>query len=361
MSPFRRPAWQKSTRKFFPYTDPYNPSLAEVAKEINGKALADLTDPKTNQTIKAGQQLPGFAWLKDDGTTLSANWLYCGSWTEAGAMIQRRGTEDPSGLGIYPNWAWSWPANRRVMYNRASCDVDGKPWDPQRRQVWWDEGKQSWVGNDVPDFKVDSAPKDHMGPFIMNPEGVGRLFVPLGAMADGPFPEYYEPIESPIANPLHPNQSNNPVVKRYKTELDKYAAPGQEYNVVCTTYRLTEHYHYWTKNNPMNVQLVPEPFVEIPVELADRMGIRGGDKVKVSSIRSHYIAKAMVTRRIRPMKIDGKETFQIGIPIHWGFRGIAEDEGKTAKTLTNQLTPTVIDPNAFTPEFKGFLVKVEKA
>jgi formate dehydrogenase major subunit len=346
----------------FAYSDPYNPSLSEIAREINGKALADLTDPKTNVTIKAGQQLPGFAWLKDDGTTLSGNWLYCGSWTEAGAMIQRRGTEDPSGLGIYPNWAWSWPANRRVLYNRASCDLDGKPWDPQRRQVWWDEGKQSWVGNDVPDFKADSHPKDHMGPFIMNPDGVGRLFVPLGALADGPFPEYYEPIESPILNPLHPNQSNNPVVKRYKTDMDKYTAAGQqEYNVVCTTYRLTEHYHYWTKNNPMNVQLVPEPFVEIPAELADRMGIRGGEKVKVSSIRSHYIAKAMVTRRIRPMKIDGKETFQIGIPIHWGFRGIAEDEGKTAKTLTNQLTPTVIDPNAFTPEFKGFLVKIEKA
>jgi len=347
---------------WMPYTDPYNPSLAEVAKELNGKALADLTDPKTNQTIKAGQQLPGFAWLKDDGTTLSGNWLYCGSWTEAGAMIQRRGTEDPSGLGIYPNWAWSWPANRRVLYNRASCDIDGKPWDPKRRQVWWDEGKQSWVGNDVPDFKADSVPKDHMGPFIMNPEGVGRLFVPLGAMNDGPFPEYYEPIESPIVNPLHPNQSSNPVVKRFKTDLDKYAPAGsQEYNIVCTTYRLTEHYHYWTKNNPMNVQLVPEPFVEIPVELADKLSIRGGDKVKVSSIRSHYIAKAMVTRRIKPMKIDGKETFQIGIPIHWGFRGIAEDEGKTAKTLTNQLTPTVIDPNAFTPEFKGFLVKLEKA
>jgi formate dehydrogenase major subunit len=347
---------------WMPYTDPYNPSLAEVAKELNGKALADLTDPKTNQTIKAGQQLPGFAWLKDDGTTLSGNWLYCGSWTEAGAMIQRRGTEDPSGLGIYPNWAWSWPANRRVLYNRASCDLDGKPWDAKRRQVWWDEAKQSWVGNDVPDFKPDSAPKDHMGPFIMNPEGVGRLFVPLGAMNDGPFPEYYEPIESPIVNPLHPNQSSNPVVRRFKTDLDKYAPAGsQEYNIVCTTYRLTEHYHYWTKNNPMNVQLVPEPFVEIPVELADKLSIRGGDKVKVSSIRSHYIAKAMVTRRIRPMKIDGKETFQIGIPIHWGFRGIAEDEGKTAKTLTNQLTPTVIDPNAFTPEFKGFLVKLEKA
>src|ERR1700686_906245 len=253
---------------WWPYTTPQNPSLAELAKEINGKALADLTDPKTAQVIKAGQQLPGFAWLKDDGTTLSGNWLYCGSWTEGGALIQRRGTEDPSGLGIYPNWAWSWPMNRRVLYNRASCDVNGKPWDPSRRQVWWDEAKQSWVGVDVPDFKADSPPKDHMGPFIMIPEGIGRLFVPLGGMADGPFPEHYEPFESPIANPLHPNQSNNPVVKKYKTEMDKYAPTGGEFNVICTTYRLTEHYHYWTKNNPMNVQLVPEPFVEVPAELA---------------------------------------------------------------------------------------------
>ena len=364
-----RELYQKEGGKFpdpilnaaFAYTNPYNPSLAEVAKEINGKALADVTDPKSNQTIKAGQQLPGFAMLKDDGTTLCGNWLYCGSWTEAGAMIQRRGTEDPSGLGIYPNWAWSWPMNRRVMYNRASCDLNGKPWDPSRRQVWWDEAKQAWVGNDIPDFKADSPPKDHMGPFIMNPEGVGRLFVPLGAMADGPFPEHYEPIESPIANPLHPNQSTNPVVKKYKTDMDKYGTPDQGYNVVCTTYRLTEHYHYWTKNNPMNVQLVPEPFIEVPFELADRMGLQGGERVKVTSARGQYVAKAMVTRRIKPMKIDGKETFQIGIPIHWGFRGIAEDEGKTAKNLTNQLTPTVIDPNAFTPEFKGFLVKIEKA
>jgi len=345
----------------FAYTNPYSPSLSEVAKEINGKATADITDPKTNVTIKAGQQLPSFAWLKDDGTTLSGNWLYCGSWTEAGAMTQRRGTEDPSGLGVYPNWAWSWPLNRRVLYNRASCDVDGKPWDPLRRQVWWDESKQSWAGVDVPDFKADSPPKDHMGPFIMNPEGIGRLFVPLGAMADGPFPEFYEPIESPILNPLHPNQSSNPVVKKYKTDKDKYAVTGQEFKVICTTYRLTEHYHYWTKNNPMNVQLVPEPFVEIPFELAEQMQLKGGEKVRVTSARSHYIAKAMVTRRIRPMKIDGKEMFQIGIPIHWGFRGIAEDEGKTAKTLANQLTPTVVDPNAFTPEFKGFLVKIEKA
>ncbi|HKA17901.1 MAG TPA: formate dehydrogenase-N subunit alpha [Blastocatellia bacterium] len=343
------------------YTTPLSPSLAECAKEINGKALADVTDPATGQTIKAGQQLPGFAFLRDDGTTMSGNWLYCGSWTEAGAMTQRRGTDDPSGLGIYPNWAWSWPANRRVMYNRASCDLNGKPWDNSRPQVWWSESAQRWMGNDVPDFKADSKPTDHMGPFIMNPEGVGRIFVPLAALADGPFPEHYEPVESPISNPLHPNQSSSPVVKKFKTEFDKFGAPDQGFNIVCTTYRLTEHYHYWTKNNPMNVELVPEPFVELPEELASELGIVGGDKVKVSSARAQYIAKAMVTKRIKRMMIDGKATYQIGIPIHWGYRGIAEDNNKTAKDPANLLSPTVVDPNAYTPEFKGFLVKVEKA
>jgi len=345
------------------YTQPEHPALAEVAKEINGTALAEIQDP-TGQgapSIKAGQQVPGFAWLKDDGTTLCANWLYSGSWTEAGNNMARRGTDDPSGLGIYPNWAWSWPANRRVMYNRASCDPSGKPWDPSRRQIWWNEAAGRWVGNDVPDFKADSKPADHMGPFIMNPEGIGRLFAPLAAFAEGPFPEHYEPIESPIANPLHPQQSNNPVVRKMKTPLDKYGDPAGGYTIVCTTYRLTEHYHYWTKNNPMNVQLVPEPFVEIPAELAEELGLKGGERVKVSSARAAYVAKAMVTRRIKPMLIDGKKTYQIGIPIHWGYRGIAEDAGLTSLDSVNDLSPTAIDPNAYTPEFKGFLVKLERA
>ncbi|HKU25707.1 MAG TPA: formate dehydrogenase-N subunit alpha [Candidatus Sulfotelmatobacter sp.] len=364
-----RDLYQKEGGKFpdpilqvsWAYSDPYNPSLSELAKEISGRALKDITDEKTGTSLKAGQQLPGFAMLRDDGSTLCGMWLYCGSWTEAGAQMQRRGTEDPSGLGIYPNWAWSWPANRRVMYNRASCDLNGKPWDPDRAQVWWSETSQKWVGNDVPDFKADSSPKDHMGPFIMNPEGVGRIFGPLAAFADGPFPEHYEPLESPIPNPLHPQQSTNPVVKKFKTALDKYATPDQGFNVVCTTYRLTEHYHYWTKNNPMEVQLVPEPFVEVPAELADEMGIRGGERVKVTSARAQYIAKAMVTRRIKAMTIDGKKTYQIGVPIHWGYRGISEDAGRTALNPANLLSPTSMDPNAFTPEFKAFTVKLEKA
>jgi formate dehydrogenase major subunit len=343
------------------YTNAQHPALGELLKELNGKALADLTDPKTQVAIKKGQQLPGFAWLKDDGTTSCGNWIYSGSWTEAGNQTLRRGTEDPSGQGIYQGWAWSWPANRRVLYNRASCDPAGKPWDATRKQVWWNESAQSWVGNDVPDFKADSNPKDHMGPFIMNPEGIGRIFAPLGAFADGPFPEHYEPIESPVQNALHPGQQNNPVVKKMKTAADKYATLGDGFNVICTTYRLTEHYHYWTKNNQMNVQLIPEAFIEIPVELAAELGIKGNDKVKITSARSYYIAKAFVTKRIKPMTIDGKKFYQIGIPIHQGFRGIQEDEDKNARTLLNRLTPTVVDPNAFTPEFKGFMVKVEKA
>jgi formate dehydrogenase major subunit len=345
----------------WPYSQPQSPSLSEIAKEINGKALADLTDPKTHQVVlKKGQQLPGFALLKDDGSTSCGNWIYSGSWTEAGPQLARRGTEDPSGLGVYPNWAWSWPANRRVLYNRASCDPSGKPWDPTRTLVWWNEDAQLWVGHDVPDFKADSNPKDHMGPFIMNPEGTGRLFAPLAAFADGPFPEYYEPIESPVANIFHPQQQNNPVVKKMTTPADKYGTPAEGFTIVCTTYRLTEQYHYWTKNNPMNVQLIPEPFVEMPVELAQELGIRGGDKVKVTSARSYYIAKAFVTKRIKPMMIDGKKVYQIGLPINQGYRGIQEDAGRVARTVANRLTPTVVDPNAHTPEFKGFLVKLEK-
>jgi formate dehydrogenase major subunit len=341
------------------YSDPMNPPLFEVLKEMNGKALADLQDPVTKQQIKAGQQLPGFAWLKDDGTTSCGIWIYSGAYTEAGNQTARRDPSDPSGMGVHPGWGWSWPANRRVLYNRASCDVSGKPWDPSRKQVWWNEDSKKWVGDDVPDFKADSAPKDHMGPFIMNAEGVGRIFAPLAAFEDGPFPEFYEPIESPLANLLHPERSTNPVVTKFNDSDDKFGTV-KDFPIICTTFRLTEHYHYWTKNNPMNVQLVPEPFIEMAAEMADEMGIRGGERVKVSSARGEYIAKAMVTKRIKSMLIDGKKTYQIGIPFHWGYRGISEDDGRTARDLANQLTHTAVDPNAHTPEFKGFLVKVEK-
>jgi formate dehydrogenase major subunit len=250
--------------------------------------------------------------------------------------------------------------NRRVMYNRASCNLEGKPWDPSRKQVWFNEATGKWAGNDVPDFKADSNPKDHMGPFIMTPEGVARLFVPLAGMADGPFPEHYEPFESPIDNVLHPKQSNSPVAKQFKTDQDKLGT-AEKFPYPCTTYRLTEHYHYWTKNNRMNMQLQPEPFVEMSEELAAKLQIKGGDRVKVSSARSIYYCKAMVTKRIKPLKVGDKEVYPVGLPIHWGYRGHGDGRQENERTPVNNLSPAVIDPNAFTPEFKGFLVNIEKA
>ena len=161
-----------------------------------------------------------------------------------------------------------------MLYNRASCDVSGKPWDPTRKQVWWNEDAKMWVGNDVPDFKPDSHPKDHMGPFIMNAEGVGRMFAPLARLPTVRSRNFTSRSKARSQNLLHPKQQNNPVVKKFSTPADKYGTTAEGFNVVCTTYRLTEHYHYWTKNNPMNVELVPEPFVELPVELASEIGSR---------------------------------------------------------------------------------------
>jgi len=166
----------------------------------------------------------------------------------------------------------------------------------------------------------------------MNAEGVGRIFAPLAAFADGPFPKHYEPIESPVANSVPSAAFEQSGCDKILDPADKYGTIADGFTVICTTYRLTEHYDYWTKNNPMNVQLIPEPFVEMPVELAQELGIRGGDKVKVTSVRSFYIAKAFVTKRIKPMMIDGKNFYQIGLPINQGYRGIAAFRRTRAKT-----------------------------
>ena len=335
------------------YSDSVNPSMDEVCKEINGWAITDVKDEKDPKQIalKAGQQVGKFLDLRADGSTLSGNWLYVGSYTEAGNLTQRRVKDDPSGMGRYSNWSFNWPANRRIMYNRASADLKGKPWDPKRPVIAWNGEK--WVG-DVPDYKVDSPPEAALGAFIMNPEGVARLFVP-GQFADGPFSEFYEPAEAPIPNPLHSKQSSNPAVKQFHTQYDKLGE-AKDYPIVCTTYRLTEHYHYWTKNNPYSMELQPEFFIEIPEELAAEKGIGNAQMVRVTSARGSIEGKALVTRRIKPMQVGGQKVYQIGFPIHWGFLGRGAQKG----TLANLLTPSIVDPNSFTPEYKGFLVKLEK-
>jgi formate dehydrogenase major subunit len=335
------------------YSNPAKPDLAEVCKEINGWAIEDVHDEKDPKTIvlKAGEQLGKFLDARADGTTCSGNWLYIGMYPQAGNLTQRRSTADPSGLARFSEWGFSWPANRRIMYNRCSADAQGKPWDPKRVAIKWNGEK--WVG-DVPDYKPDSPPEAGLGAFIMLPEGVGRFFVP-GAFAEGPFSEHYEPMESPVQNPLH-SQNTNPAVKPFKSQWDKLGT-ANEYPIVATTYRLTEHFHYWTKNNAYNVQLQPEFFVEIPEDLAKEKGIGNGEKVKVSSARGSIFGKAMVTKRIKPMMVAGKKVYQIGFPIHWGLIGLGNQEGGMA----NLLTPTIVDPNSFAPEYKGFLVKLEKA
>ncbi len=336
------------------YSNAAKPDQTEVCREINGFAVSDVTDEKDPKTIvlKAGQQLGKFLDARANGSTCCGNWLYIGSFTEAGNMTQRRNAADPSGMARFSEWGFNWPANRRVMYNRCSADASGKPWDPKRPGIKWNGEK--WVG-DVPDYKPDSPPEAGLGPFIMLPEGVARLFVP-GQFADGPFTEFYEPMEAPVPNSLHPNQSTNPAVKPFKSQWDKLGK-ADEYPIVATTYRLTEHFHYWTKNNAYNLQLQPEFFVEIPEDLAKEKGIGNGQKVRVTSARGNIVGKAMVTKRIKPMTVAGKKVYQIGFPIHWGLIGYSGQEGGMA----NLVTPTILDPNSFAPEYKGFLVKLEKA
>jgi formate dehydrogenase major subunit len=337
------------------YKDPSRPELDELAQEINGFDLS------------TGQRLDTFAKLKDDGSTTAGDWIYVGSYPESGNLSRRRGgvqdpaKNDPSGMGYYHGWAWSWPLNRRVLYNRASADLEGRPWDPARPGIRWDAAQAKWVG-DVPDYPPTMDPKSPKawGPFIMTSEGVGRLF--SNSMLDGPLPEHYEPIESPIPNPLHPNQSESPVAFFYDKAAGRESRFGtvKDFPYVGTTYRLTEHEHYVTQHVPLLVGLQPAPFVEVPEELAREKGIRNGDRVRVSSKRGKVEVAAIVTKRLAPVQAGGKKVYQIGIPIHWGYRGIAEDEGKTALNGANMLSPAVTDPNANTPEFKGFLVKLEK-
>ena len=322
------------------YSNAASPALDEVAKEINGWSLAD------------GRQLSRFLDAQADGSTLSGNWLYIGSYTEAGNLAQRRSTADPSGMGRYADWGFSWPANRRVLYNRCSADGEGRPWDPERPGIAWNG--QRWTG-DVPDITADSPPAANLGAFLMLPEGVARLFVP-GQFVEGPWSEHYEPAESPVANPLHPTQSSNPAIRRFTTDYDVLGT-SDEYPIVCTTYRLTEHFHYWTKNNAYAVQLQPEFFVEIPEELGREKAIANGDQVRITSARGSIEGRALITKRIKPMTVAGKTVYQIGFPIHWGFLGRGAQKG----ALANLVTPTIVDPNSFAPEYKGFLVKLEKA
>jgi len=326
---------QAITQLTWSYGDP--PDVVKVTKEMNGYDLS------------TGKLLSGPGALKSDGTTSCGNWLWCGMFTEDGNKAQKRVTTDSSGIGLFPDWGWAWPVNRRIMYNRASVDLDGNPWDTSRPVVSWTG--TGWTG-DVADGGDPPARTSGVYPFIMKAEGRGYLFGP--GRADGPFPEHYEPWESPVSNPLSPQQ-NNPAIKVWET-MDK--ASAADYPIVATTHRLTEHLNAaaMTRRVPWLVDLMPEMFVEMSKELAAAHGIAAGDTVVVESARGTRVkGKAVVTARIRPMQVNGTTVHYISLPWNWGYTGPSTGDS------ANLLFPRIGDPNTGIPEFRSCLCRVQRA
>jgi formate dehydrogenase major subunit len=336
---------------------PGEPDVHKVLKEINGY-----------DTAEPSRHLAGFHVLKDDGSTTCASWLYCGVFPAPGQNLAARKESLPPGYeGAYSNWGFSWPANRRVMYNRASADLQGRPWSQRKAWIWWDG--QRWTGYDVPDFPVNKPPNAaaqpeatgldaHGGdaPFIMKPDGVGWLLVPNG-LVDGPLPTHYEPAESPVHNPLYAQQ-NNPVLKYWAHDANTLAAVGDlRYPYILSTYRLTEHYlaGAMSRWNPWLTELQPELFIEISPELATEKQIQNLDRVRIRTPRGEIQAKALVTRRLRPFRIAGKLVHHVGMPWHWGWQGVSTGD------VVNELTALVGDPNVSIHEGKAFVCNVEKA
>jgi formate dehydrogenase major subunit len=336
-------------------TDPY-----AVAKDINGYFLADVDFPDKGKSFKKGDQVPSFAYLKDDGTTMSGNWLYCASYTNDGNMMARRVASNPEDdpIGLNPNWSWCWPVNRRIIYNRASCDAKGVPWAPDKPVIAFNRETGKWDG-DVPDGgwppleQPDGTPDPKAKySFIMRAEGHACLFAP--GLADGPFPEHYEPLESPVGNMMS-GQQNNPVIKIWRPDQ---IGTETEYPIVATTYRVTEHWQAgaMTRNLPWLAELVPEPFVEISEELANEKSIKHGDVVTVASARKPegITLRAMVTKRLKPFDLNGKQVHEVGVIWHFGYAGFA------CGASANELTPHVGDANTMIPEFKAFLCDIKK-
>jgi formate dehydrogenase major subunit len=336
------------------------PDLEKVLMEINGHKLNEI-DPGTGRP----RLLTSFSELKDDGTTACGCWIYSGVFPEASPnhARERKLTDNP----LQPEWGFAWPDNRRVLYNRASADPDGRPWSERKKLVWWDEKLLRWVGLDRPDFEPEKPPDYRPppgakgmvaiagnNPFILKPDGLGWLYAP-GAVKDGPLPTHYEPVELPVGNLLYPKQTCNPTVRFFKGPLNPLAhTPTEEYPVVATTFRLTEHYLSgpMSRFNSWLNELQPEMFVELSPELAAERGIVHGSWLTVQSARARIEARAMVTRRLRPLLIEGRIVHQIGIPFHWAFAG--ECVGGNA----NDLTSLVADPNVSMHECKAFACQV---
>jgi len=340
----------------------------KVAKEINGYFLEDAT--VNNQQFKKGDLVPSFAFLQADGKTSSGNWIYSGSYTGKGNMAARRGQKDaPNNIGLYPEFAWAWPVNRRIIYNRAAVDLKGQPYDEKRWVVKFDgevkDGKYAtskWVG-DVPDGgwyplqNPDGTERsDGKLAFIMTKEGYAQIFGP--GLADGPFPEHYEPLECPVEKNFMSAQLVNPTAPVFDTDADKFASCDPRFPYVGTTYRVSEHWQTGLMTRPQAwlLELQPQVFVEMSEELANFRNIKNGERVKVTSARGSLECTAVVTKRFKPMKIGDSIVHQVGMPYNYGWRWPASGKEESA----NLLTPSTGDPNTRIPETKAFMVNISK-
>jgi formate dehydrogenase major subunit len=333
--------------------------------------------------------------LKADGSTSSGCWIYAGVFANGENLSKRRDFKtDPGNLGIYPNFGWAWPNNMRVLYNRASCDRHGKPYPDTKPIVWWDEKAGRWTGYDIPDVPVMTDGPDTpngLRAFHMNAEGVGRLFAavyadprppsaqnefvdagqtPVGSETaldgmprdtsyvpkDGPLPEMYEPVESPVENLLHPKVKSNPLLKYPRVKSHQPIGTVQDFPYVLMTSTVAEHWcaGSTTRNIPWLNELVPEPMIEMPISLAEKLSVQSGDFVKVSSARGDVTVKAQVTPRMKTLQSAGKEVTIVWMPYNWGFKGLSTGAS------VNHITIDAVDPGAGTQETKACLVNIVK-
>jgi formate dehydrogenase major subunit len=324
-----------------------DPDAEEVLQEINGRSVHDR------------KLLAGYADLKADGSTECGCWIYSGVYPEPG---HNRANDRESRDALGHGWGFSWPSDRRIMYNRASARPDGSPWSERKKLVWWDTETKRWTGRDVPDY-IATKPPDHQPspdakgddalagttPFLMHQDGLGWLWVPTG-LRDGPLPAYYEPLESPFQNAVYPDRATNPAADKKERPDNRFVPVGDpRFPHVLTTYRLTEHHTAGGMSRYLShlAELQPEFFAEISPELADAIGADHAGWVTVASPRGVVEARALVTSRMRPLVVHGRVVHQVGLPYHWGTRGLVTGDS------ANDLVAISEEPNVKIMETKG--------
>jgi len=328
------------------------PKIDEVLQEINGYKSAD------------HELISGYKELKADGSTACGCWIYSGVFPKPGEnRANKRSPHGPYGHG----WGFAWPNDRRILYNRASADPEGQPWSERKKLVWWDKEEKKWTGLDTPDF-TESKPPDYRPPksaegddalagdqpFIMHPDGLGWIWVSSG-LKDGPLPTHYEPLESPLRNSVYPSQQVNPAAKTKERPDNAYAESGsRKFPYVLTTYRLTEHHTAggMSRTLPHLAELQPELFCEVSPELAYEVGLEHGDLATITTPRGLIEARVMVTSRMKPLLVQGKTIHHVGLPYHWGYRGLVKGD------IVNDLVAISEEPNVRIMESKALVCDI---